>query len=166
MLKAEYLLSRNDLMELLDYDPTTGIFVWKVRTSDRIRIGNVAGSFRSGYRIIRIKGSIYHAHRIAWLFVHGTWPSHDIDHINLVRDDNRISNLREATRSENLRNVAIRDINKSGLKGVSSNKRQYMARICVHGKTFYLGTFDTPEEAHAAYVAASLEHHGEYGRLS
>jgi hypothetical protein len=167
MKPRETKLTHEELTRLLDYDPETGVFRWKVVTSNRVTKGQVAGSNDGkGHLLIRLNGTKYAAHRLAWFYVHKVWPHPEIDHINRVKDDNRIANLREATRNQNNRNVGIKRHNKSGFKGVcrhSQAKHKYQAQILVNGKKIYLGLFDTPEDAHAAYVAASEEHHGEYG---
>ena len=94
----------------------------------------------------------------------GKWPENDIDHINVARGDNRFSNLREATRSENLRNRGAQKNNTSGFKGVSWQKssRKWDARINIHGKVVHLGYFDDPEDAYQAYCQAAKELHGEF----
>src|SRR5690242_11158228 len=116
----------------------------------------------------------YYAHRLAWFYVYQVWPKDEIDHINRIPDDNRILNLREANRIENMRNIATPKHNTTGFKGVTRHKfypGKFMAQISSttelkRRKTKYLGIFDTAEEAHAAYVAASRELHGEFGRGS
>jgi hypothetical protein len=93
---------------------------------------------------------------------------HEIDHINLIKDDNRICNLREATRTGNVRNVGVKKHNKLGVKGVRRHLQspsKFEASITVNGKRIYLGLYKSVEEASAAYAAASKRFHGEYGRL-
>ena len=104
------------------------------------------------------------AHRLAWFFVYGEWPQKQIDHINGNKSDNRISNLRLATASQNLSNKGITKSNTSGYKGVSFNrtKKKWMASIKVNKKSINLGYFLTPEEASEAYKAAAIKHHGEF----
>jgi hypothetical protein len=114
---------------------------------------------RKPYVHIQIDGKLYTRHRLVWLFVHGKWAER-IDHRNGIHGDDRISNLRLASRSQNSANSRMHKDNKVGLKGVriTQNKR-YSAHI-------NLGTFDTPEEAHAAYQRAAIQLHGEFARFS
>jgi hypothetical protein len=153
-------LSAIRLRELLNYDPATGIFTWKVNTYRKLK-GKKAGSTASnGYWDIRIDRSLYKAHRLAWLYVHGRWPADQIDHINGERADNRIENLRECSRAENMQNSPVRKDSQIGLKGVSTTPGgRYVASISANKAMYFLGTFDTPEEAHSAYVAAKEELH-------
>lgn len=150
------------LRELLDYDATTGVFKWRIGRRRVARAGSVAGTQDSdGYIKIRISGRAYKAHRLAWFYVNGVWPTLELDHINQVKTDNRISNLREVSRSENNQNKLTQRTNSSGYRGVSRHKRgdQWQARIKLNGKERYLGIFDTPEQASAAYEAAAAELH-------
>lgn len=165
MKVREASLSHETLTELLDYNPETGVFTWKKVTSNRVNVGDVAGQKIKGHLLIQINGWRYMAHRLAWFYVHKAWPKDEIDHENLIRDDNRLSNLREATHQQNVYNVKKRRHNTTGFKGVTFHKAagRFMAQIRADRKYIYLGLFDTPEEAHAAYAAASKEHHGEYG---
>lgn len=151
---------------VLEYDPLTGIFRWTVSRPPVVP-GDIAGSYwgRTGYRRIRFAGREYAEHRLAWLFVHGEWPPHEVDHINRVRADNRIANLRLATRSENgVNRVYIRTLP----RGVVFHKRnkRFQAQIHACGKGHYLGSFETAEEAHAAYNHAAAQLHGEFARSS
>jgi hypothetical protein len=151
------------LRELLTYDPASGLFRRaQVVKGSRWMVGEVAGyESRNGYVVIQIDGKNYAAHRLAWLYVHGAWPPCDIDHRNGVRSDNRIDNLRLATRSQNNQNQrAAKSNNHLGLLGVSTTKEgRFKARIQVEGTQVRLGIFDTPEEAHAAYLAAKARMH-------
>jgi len=104
------------------------------------------------------------AHRLAWLYVTGSFPKHQIDHINMVKSDNSFLNLREATRSENGANRKKYSNNTSGYKGVSRNtpNGRWKARIRKNGAGIHLGLFDTAKEAHIAYCSAAKNIHGEY----
>jgi HNH endonuclease/AP2 domain len=151
------------LREVLDYDPETGIFTWKVRVSTNVPVGTVAGSLDGGsYLNIHLDGRAYLAHRLAWLYVHGEWPVSQVDHINRIKTDNRFTNLRLATASQNAQNQR-RDQRQgtSRLLGVSWNSTagRWASRITVQGRVKFLGSFDTEEDAHAAYLAAKAIMH-------
>jgi hypothetical protein len=150
------------LKELADYDPETGVFTWRA-SRPRARKGAIAGTKRpDGYWAIAIDCKLCYAHRLAWLYMTGKWPTADIDHINGNKSDNRIANLRQATRSQNKANTPPPRHNTSGLKGVSLEGRRWKAQIERDGKKCHLGLFDTPEEAYAAYCKAAREHFGEF----
>jgi hypothetical protein len=166
-LQGEQSMNAAQAGDLWAYDPATGDLTWKVRPSNRHAVGSVAGKTdRLGYRVVRFRGRDYLGHRIAWLIVHGQWPAAFIDHINGNPSDNRLSNLREATNAENVRNSKLRRDNTHGLKGVSLVKNRYFSRIAVNRQRIYLGCFRTPAEAHAAYVAAAAKFHGEFARVA
>jgi len=156
------------LRALLAYDPETGHFTWRVPLSRRIRPGDRAGYANDGYLLVRIDRRNYRGHRLAWLYTFGEWPNGDLDHINCDRADNRISNLREATRSQNQANMRRPRHNTSGFKGASFHQRKgkWQAIIQKDGKTLYLGLFPTAADAHAAYCAAAQELHGEFWRAA
>ena len=151
------------LREVLNYDPVTGIFTWKTRIADRIKIGDVAGTvYGLGYRLIRIDGQQYHAHRLAWLYMTGAWPVHGIDHINGERDQNQFINLRDVPpqyNAQNKRRPAKNNV--SGYLGVSwySRGKCWRAGIRVNGKGYHLGYFNDPAKAHQVYLAAKREQH-------
>lgn len=159
-------LTAERLREVLHYDPETGVFTWLGRSRRR---GLVAGYTETvGYHVIfvgtRAAGKLYKAHRLAWLYMTGEWPTDMIDHANGNKTDNRWVNLRAADRSRNLINSRRRRDNTTGFKGVSLNRGRYMASLTKGGKTMNLGRFDTAEEAHEAYCAAAREHFGEFAR--
>jgi hypothetical protein len=151
--------------ELFVYDPETGELRNRVDRGKRVKAGALAGSrMPDGYFSVMVKGNRYQVHRVAWLLTHGVWPAAQIDHVNGGKGDNRLVNLREATQSENLCNRGATAGNITGFKGVSWHKRgrKYRARITVRGKQSYLGLFDTPEGAHAAYQSAAYANHGSF----
>lgn len=158
-------LTLGRLRKVVSYDPTTGVFVWRstAKTRNGVKAGDVAGYYSSkGYRKITIDGREQLAHRLAWLYVHGVWPTNQIDHINGDRADNRIVNLREATNTENQQNrPKPSKANTSGYPGVSYRKDRgyWRARITVDGALINLGQFATAEAAAAAYQAAKEIHH-------
>jgi hypothetical protein len=154
------------MKELISYDPEAGTFVWAVSARGHKRIGKLAGwRDDDGYLFIRLDGVLYAAHRLAWLYMTGEWPLNGfVDHKNTDPSDNRWSNLRDATKlvnQENRRRAGKN--NKSGFLGVSLNGKRWAATINTsdNGKRchHYLGTYDTPEQAHAAYVAAKRRLH-------
>jgi hypothetical protein len=155
-------LTAAQLKETLDYDPKTGLFVWKIRPSRAVKAGDVAGCVekRIGYITIGIAGYIYKAHRLAWLYVHEGWPKGLIDHINGNKADNRIDNLRDvfaAGNSQNVRKPNRR--NKSGFMGVIWFQNKWRASMSVNGKSKWLGDYSTPEEAHQVYLEAKRKYH-------
>jgi hypothetical protein len=165
MATAKAKLTQARLKELLRYDPETGVFTWLITRSRRARRGSVAGSLHvSGYIHIIVDGCAYKAHRLAWLYVHGVWPD-EIDHINCIKDDNAFSNLREVSRLQNMKNIRRFTTNKSGFKGVGFHGGKWRARITCDRKPMFLGHFDTPEMAFAAYCAAARRVHGEFARV-
>jgi hypothetical protein len=127
--------------------------------------GVLAGTLDShGYVQISINRKSYLAHRLAWQYVNGIWPIGRLDHINNIRNDNRIINLREATALSNSWNVARKRTNTSGYKGVSFRREtsKWRSRIMVNGSRKHLGEFDSPEAAHAAYCDAAKDFYGEF----
>lgn len=153
-------LTRKRLMEVLDYNPETGVFTRKIRTSNSTKIGEVAGTAHiRGYWQINVCSQLILAHRLVYLWYHGEMPPKgiDIDHINGDRQDNRWVNLRAATRSQNMGNAVGQSGSRAGLKGVWLHRKTglWQAGIRHEGTRHHLGYFKTPEEAHVAYVAAS-----------
>lgn len=146
----------------LSYNPETGVFVW---CSPKRLVGRVAGSKDTrGHLQIHVDGKIYAAHRLAWLFATGQWPTLEIDHKDRVKTNNRIANLRLATRSQNNTNMPIRRDNSSGVKGVSWNKAKskWCAYVVADGKQKHLGSFALKDAAIAARLAAAKEYYGEF----
>jgi hypothetical protein len=143
-----------------DYEPDTGLLRWKIRAGKRVMPGDVAGSLgASGYIVIGIKGKMYKAHRVAWLIHFGEWPDNQIDHINGIRDDNRIVNLRRVSKRQNDQN---KKCHRDGhLVGTTRDKRRptnpWRALIWIDGKQINLGAFPTQQKAHEAYVRAMGE---------
>ena len=152
----ENLISWEDLVKILDYCPDTGVFTWKINKGI-YKPGDTAGGIPkpSGYLYIGVNGIRYLAHRLAWFYCFKEWPELDIDHINRIRNDNRLDNLREVSRSVNLRNSASRST--SGFKNVYKNGAKYWARVWVNYEPKYLGTYDTAEQANQAVISFNLE---------
>jgi hypothetical protein len=160
------LLTMDEAAKRLHYDPLTGIFTWLVKPSAKVRAGDVAGKVRrDGYRVIKIEGQYWYAHRLAWFLAYGH-ISDQLDHINGDRDDNRLANLREANASQNTINQKRRSDNLSGFKGVylQRGRNRWRARIRADGQVHDLGYFDTAEEAHQAYSEAAARIHGLFAR--
>lgn len=135
--------------ERLSYCPDTGLFRW-LRDSKNVKAGDVAGSLDAdGYVVINVNCHPLKAHRLAWFWVNGFIPKETIDHINRVRDDNRIENLREASRLEQRHNVGLSQKNTSGHSGVFWSKKagKWQAQISIKGKRFHVGLFDSIEQA-------------------
>ena len=169
-------LTAEQLHDALSYDPDTGIFRWKHRAdradwwNDRYA-GKAAGSMGgTGHININLKTDkkrFYLAHRLAWLYVHGEWPPKgcEIDHADMDPSNNRIANLRLATHAQNLANVRVRKHSRVGLKGVRHMGKNFQAIISVGGRQKCLGTFASPEAAHAAYAKAAKQIHGDFARM-
>ena len=147
--------------QILEYNKETGKFTWKVRVNSKVPAGTVAGTPQNrGYIFITIKKKKFLAHRLAWFFETGSFPKGQIDHINGIRTDNRIFNLRVVTCSENLQNQR-NPKRKNPYLGVSAIKgtTSWQAHIAVNGKKKNLGRFKTPEEARDAYIEAKKVWH-------
>lgn len=148
------------LKDVLSYEPETGIFRWVKPAAGRCKPGDIAGSsVTGGYVRLVIDCEKILAHRVAWFYVHGKWPN-EIDHINGVRDDNRIVNLRNTTAAENAQNRCI-GRGSSNLIGASWDKRErkWRAAIKYQGRKHHIGYFGSAQDAHAAYLAAKQEVH-------
>ena len=166
------MLIQDRLKEVLQYDPETGIFTWKKRAKEQFRkergcnqwntryAGKEAGSIGDGYIQIKIDKCTYRAHRLAWLHVYGEWPRENMDHINHIRTDNRIKNLREATHAQNGRNAKKSRNNTSGTTGVYwyKNINKWVAGIRVDGKNKYGGLFKNKKDAISRRKKMNAEH--------
>lgn len=159
-------ISHEKLVEILEYNPKTGEFIWKSVPKRRDLVGAVAGGRRTihGYCCIKIDGKLYAAHHLAWFYFYKKWPNLVLDHINGDGADNRISNLREATRAQNGWNQKIRSTNTSGYKGVSFEKETGRWTASILGRR--IGRFNSPETAYAAYVKRARELFGEFARVA
>lgn len=156
------MITQARLQELLDYRED-GCFVWKVNLRGRFaRIGRVAGTKRpDGYISISLDQNRYLAHRLVWLWHSGVMPDAEIDHINGIKHDNRIENIRQATRIENLQNIRKSKSKHTGLLGASYSMRDksYSASIRHNGVKIHLGSFATAMDAHNAYLKAKKSLH-------
>ena len=166
-------ISPEEVRELISYDPVTGIMRWKWRYNLKPKAaswnarnaGNpILTKDSKGYIFLSIYKQKYRAHRVAW--AHGQWPILDLDHINLVKTDNRIENLREATVAQNGHNVGLINRNTSGARGVFWHRgaRKWQASIFCLGKSIYLGLHMRFEDAVAVRRAAELKYYGEYAK--
>lgn len=159
------MITQARLKKLVRYDPATGQFAWRQRQGNR-RANSLAGvTNAAGYVVIRADRMLYYAHRLAWLYMTGNWPCNQIDHVNMSRTDNRWSNLREATHTQNFGNVRPRS-SRSGLKGIwwDRERRLWGANIQVYKTKHFLGRFDCPAAAHLAYVVGADKYFGEFAR--
>lgn len=156
------MITQERLKELLHYDTETGIFTW-VSVKGNMKPGMIAGRTNAdGYIVIKIDSIPYMAHRLAWLYCHGSMPTNFIDHINSIKNDNRKINLREATKQQNNHNkIRPNKDNTSGYLGVSYHKvmRKFAANITKNNRMIHLGYFDDPAIAHQAYLKAKRELH-------
>lgn len=156
------MLTVERLRETLDYDPRTGVFVWKISPARSVQTGDVAGCLdRNGYVRVTVAGRAYLAHRLAWFYHYGEWPKRDLDHRDRMRNFNAIDNLREADRSQNKANGSNQQ-NATGFRGVRHNGAKFVATIKWRRQRYHVGTFDTPEEAYAAYCAKAAELFGDF----
>jgi len=154
------MITQERLKEVLLFDESTGLFTWLPRKGFHMA-GRAAGSVDNGYLRIKVDNVLYRAHRLAWLYVYGKFPSQDLDHINGIRSDNAIANLREASSSANGQNRIKSSKNTSGYIGVFFNKRQqcWTSVIINKRKHYYLGTYDTAEDAAESYALAKAALH-------
>lgn len=179
-MATRILPTPEQLRELLRYEPETGKLFWLPRARKMFRSDRSFGAWHSnycgkeaftathahGYKFGTILERPYLAHRVAWAISFGVWPEHHIDHANGDQSDNRLNNLRSASRSENMGNSKRKSSNSCGLKGVTFHKEtgRWRARLTKDLRQISLGIFDTPEAAHAAYCEAAKKYHGEYAR--
>lgn len=146
------------LRERLSYEKETGIFLWRVNVSNK-RAGDIAGTLNGGYWSIGVDGSVYLAHRLAWLYVTDEWPENDVDHENHNTTDNRWENLRPATHSQNHQNRKVSVKNTSGFTGVHRANGRWAASIKIDQRRISLGRFDRVEDAAEAYASAKSRIH-------
>jgi len=156
-------LTAHRLREVLHYDPATGSFVWLKMLSNKGPVGSAAGrSDVRGYTVIGIDRKLYRAARLAWLWMTGDWPSGEIDHLDTVPSNDAWANLRDVPHAINAQNSRrARSTNTLDVLGVHqcAKTKRYRASITLNGKCKQIGRFDTPELAHAAYVAAKRSIH-------
>lgn len=149
-------------LDAVNYDEESGVFTWVDCSKKSLNGSELGTKDKDGYLTAKINQIRVRLHRLAWRIAHGEWPDLQIDHINGVKTDNRVSNLRLATNSENNCNRPAQSNNRLGIRGVRFNNNRYQALICKDRKQFVLGSFKTAEEAHAAYMKAAEQLHGEF----
>lgn len=161
-------MNQQELKGLLHYDPTTGVFRWRFgRGNGQTKPWSEAGCHNSyGYQVIMVNRKPYPAHRLAWLYMTGEMPDEQVDHKNLIRDDNRWDNLRNAAVSQNQWNTSLRSTNTSGIKGVYFDKRKqkWIGSCRVDGRRFYTEGFGSNTEAEQALTTLREANHGEFAR--
>lgn len=167
--KILYLQAPSTLEELrsiFHYDPNTGAWKRLKGPFGRGKPGGECGKFLRGYRIIGIRYKHYKASRLAWFYMTGVWPEKNIDHIDGNPSNDRWDNLREANQTQNNANQRLSKKNKCGFKCVRYRERtgKYLSQIMIRRKSVHIGTFDTPEEAHAAYMERAIKEWGEFAR--
>lgn len=156
------MITQSELKEYAVYDEFTGIFT-NIKSRQACGFGKILGSVQSdGYLQARINGKSYLIHRLAWLYMHGSFPLSILDHKDLDKKNNKISNLRLANHSFNQFNRDVVKCSKSGAKGVTKNGKGWRAQACVGGKRQNLGTLKTIQEAAKAYQIFAKTNHGEF----
>lgn len=166
--RSETVLTAEHLRRVILYDPDTGLWRWKASGKGKPREpGWWPGTLTAwGYRNIAISRLGYFAHRLAFLYMTGAWPQHEVDHIDGDRANNRWGNLREATGLQNKYNTGLRGHNTTGFRGVYHHNQtgRWVARIKTGERRINLGSFATPEEASKAYEEAASQSFGDYYR--
>lgn len=162
------MLTQERLKQVVSYNPDNGVFTRILALSNCVKVGDILGGDNGrGYLRTRIDGKLYMNHRLAWLYVYGSMPEFEIDHINHNKKDNRIANLRSCTRSENSRNSPIGIRNKSGIVGVQYRERdrKFYATITNNKKKIHIGVYETAEDALLAYndAARKYGYHENHG---
>ena len=171
-IRIHKVLTQEQAKELFSYDPEEGILRWRKLPNKRCK-SLIAGyrkqdnSRAMAYWVVMVNYKNYKVHQIIWVYMTGKWPDRLIDHEDLNGENNKWSNLRLATQSQNMMNVGLRITNKTGVKGVSLDSRgnKFRARITLDRVSIELGHFNTLEEAKTAREIASKKYHGEFARL-
>jgi hypothetical protein len=155
-------LSLERVRRFLNYNPLTGAFIWKEAIGPKIKPNTIAGSYceTTGYYKIGIDGHVVYTHKLIWFYVYGVWSI--VDHINGIKIDNRLCNLRAATKQQNCMNQGVRITNLLGVKGVQKRGNKFRAYITYNYRTMHIGTYTTIEEAINARREAEIEYFGEF----
>lgn len=166
-MKVKKHPNQNRLKELFSFDENSGKFQRITTINNKSKKGEILNGCLSdsGYLLIGVDGKSYRYHRLIWIWVYGDIPDgFQIDHINGIRNDNRICNLRLATNQENSQNIKVKSYSSTGLIGVKKMREKFQARIRINGITTHIGTFNTPEEAHNAYLIEKEKNHLFYNK--
>lgn len=162
-------LTYSELTRVLDYNPLTGLFTWKVNEGKK-RKGKIAGNINkvSNYVQIRINKILYYAHILAWFYVTKHWPINQIDHKDNIRNNNVFENLQEATQNQNKKKTILKSTNTLGYKGVGFDSRRnlYFSKIVSNRVTYWLGYFDCPKSAAEAYDEKAQILHGKFAKTN
>jgi hypothetical protein len=168
MLKGIFnVITQSELKEVLSYDKETGLFTWIKKLGVRTIIGDVISAINnSGYIHVQINKKKYLGHRLVWLYEFGEFPIEFIDHVDGNRANNRLSNLREASNSQNMMNRKVNTNSKLKTKGVCFHKKlnKFQVACQKNGKRIFLGTFDNLVDAKNAYISFAMKAHGEFYR--
>lgn len=162
-------ITADELRSAFSYDPDTGDLCWRVRPANNVKIGvPIRAKNTSGYYHVGFRRRVYVVHRLIWLMTYDEWPELEIDHINCIKTDNRLENLRLATKGQNLTNTHKTGQRTSQYKGVCWKKSNncWTAQISHNGKCHWLGHFQNEHDAYLAYCEAALRLKGEYARLA
>lgn len=162
--------TRAEVLSLLSYDPSTGMFAWVNSSIPTKHNGKPAGTIKDGYIQIKVFGRVYRAHHLAWLIMTGEWPTtdRDVEHHDGDRSNNAWLNLRPATRSQNNMNAGVRADNRSGFKGVGFHVASglWYARVTVSRRVISLGYHKSFEAAVAARIEGEKRHFGKFSSLN
>ena len=167
MTGSKYMINKEILREYFDYNPESGAVTW-IKNPKRGQkvLGKDFGSHCQGYLMGMFKRKTYKVHRLIWMWMTGSWPDKDVDHINGIRDDNRWCNLRLADDTQNQQNAKMPKTNTSGVKGVSWHKRdkKWVVNLKVKGKNYCFGAFKDFELAELVATEARDKYHGNFAR--
>ena len=159
---ARAWVTADDARAVFDYDPLTGVFLWKIRTGRRCIIGADARSIQKGRYTVKLGGTRFQASNVAWLITYGEWPSAEVDHRDKNKLNDAIDNLRLSTTMKNMMNIGKTRRNRTGYKGVSVHRSGFAVWIRADGYKYYLGVYDDVEHAGAVYRIAAAGMHGEF----
>lgn len=155
------MLTQERVKHLFAYDEAKGLLIRSLTTGRALAGTWSLATDRDGYHIVGIDNKLYRTHRVIWLYVHGSFPNGYLDHINRIKTDNRIENLREVSKAQSRENIDIAHNNQCGLKGVWLHKqtKKWCASIGHKSKNIHLGSFISIEDAYKAYKKAAAIYH-------